>query len=88
LQNVDFRGTRFPHRVQKEPEGGGDVAAGWEEPGTFSMIVPFWRAISIFFFAGRVLVTVPCVGVGTSRFVNDSLSTTGTSEGAMTGADG
>ena len=57
LQKVDLKGTRFPHREQNEPVGRDDVSLGIGATGVFSVILPNGRAVSIFFFAGRVVVS-------------------------------
>ena len=74
LQNVDLKGTRFPQREQNEPVGRDDVSFGMGATGVFSVILPNGRAVSIFFFAGRVVVAPPFAGTGTSFFVTGSSS--------------
>ena len=64
LQNVEFRGTRFPHREQNVPEGRDEVSTGTGDTGLFSMILLSGREISIFFFTGRVVAMTVRVGVG------------------------
>jgi hypothetical protein len=82
LQNVDLKGTRFPHREQNEPVGRDDVSLGFGATGVFSIILPMGRAVSIFFFAGRVDVAPPCDGVRTSFFIPGSTFNKGMSAGA------
>ena len=77
LQNVDLKGTRFPHREQNEPVGREEVSLGIGATGVFSVILPKGRAVSIFFFAGRVVVAPPCAGVWISPFVAGSPYNTG-----------
>jgi hypothetical protein len=72
LQNVDLKGIRFPHREQNEPEGSDEVSLGIGATGVFSVILPKGRAVSIFFFAGRVVVAPPCARVWTSPFFTGS----------------
>ena len=64
LQNVEFRGTRFPHREQNVPEGSEEVSTGTGDTGLFSMILLSGREISIFFFTGRVPAITVRVGAG------------------------
>ena len=72
LQKVDLKGTRFPHREQNEPVGRDDVSFGMGATGVFSIILPNGRAVSIFFFPGRVVVAPPFAGTGTSVFITGS----------------
>jgi hypothetical protein len=72
LQKVDLKGTRFPQREQNVPAGRDDVSFGMGATGVFSIILPNGRAVSIFFFAGRVVVAPPFAGTGISFFVTGS----------------
>jgi hypothetical protein len=72
LQNVELKGTRFPQREQNEPEGREEVSLGFGATGVFSVIFPMGRAVSIFFFAGRVVEAPPCDGVWISLFIPGS----------------
>ncbi len=64
LQNVEFRGTRFPQREQNEPEGRDEVSTGTGDTGLFSIILLSGREISIFFFTGRVPAITVRAGAG------------------------
>ena len=75
----------MPHCEQKEPEGSEVASTGSGTLELFSIIVLWGRAVGIFLFAGRIPVSLPCTGVGTSRCGNGFLSGSGTSEGAITG---
>ena len=83
LQNVDLKGTRFPHREQNEPVGRDELSLGIGATGVFSVILPKGRAVSIFFFAGRVVVAPPCTGVWTSPFITGSPYETGMLSGVV-----
>lgn len=64
LQNVEFRGIRFPHREQNVPDGRDEVSTGTGDTGLFSMILLSGREISIFFFTGRDPAITVRVGAG------------------------
>ncbi len=69
LQNVDLKGTRLPHREQNKPVGREEVSLGFGATGVFSVILPKGWAVSIFFFAGRVVAAPLCDGVRTSLVI-------------------
>jgi hypothetical protein len=83
LQNVDLKGTRLPHREQNDPVGRDEVSLGIGATGVFSVILPNGRAVSIFFFAGRVVVAPLCAGVWTALFITDSSYVAGMGAGVI-----
>jgi hypothetical protein len=81
LQNVDLKGTRLPHREQNKPVGREEVSLGFGATGVFSVILPKGWAVSIFFFAGRVVAAPLCDGVRTSLVIPGFPFDKGTSAG-------